>query len=382
MECAMSDEPLPPLAIEGGPPHRETRYPAAPPIEPAADEAPVEALEVEFARTIGVPEDCVVALAGPAHAWAALFGAVLDASSRREDAEIVVPALLGDEAAAAARALGVTVVPGEVDANTATLSARGLVRALSERTAIAVAAHAFGHPAAFEELARVANDRGVLLVEDASDALGASLRGVPAGRMGEGAVFAIGRQRALTGGSQRGDSGALVVLRDAERADRLRAERDHDGESLDEAVARIALTEVRRLHEALEARQRLAWELTFHLRGDRAISGMPHGRWIRHAYPRYVIRLRGILWKRSLADTIEAIRAEGVDCEPALGLPLHLDAAIRGALPEDERLSDEHFAAAARLPDELIAIPLHEALTSRDMDDVAAVLRKVERWSV
>ena len=84
---------------------------------------------------------------------------------------------------------------------------------------------------------------------------------------------------------------------------------------------------------------------------------------------------------RSLADTIAALRAEGVPCEAACGPALHLDPAVRAALGEDERIEAAWFSAAGRLPDELIAIPLHAGLTSKDMDDVAAVLRKIERWS-
>ncbi len=375
----MTDD-LAPLAIDGGQPLREQPYPLAPPIEPVVDADPVAVLEQELAQVLGVPRECVVAVGSAEQAWRALLGAALESRSTDQRGEVIIPAVLGQPAAAATQELGCAVVPAEVDANTAALSARGLARAIGPRSVVAVAVHAFGHPAPFEELARVANDREVLLVEDASGALGASLRGIPAGRMGEGAVLAIGRHRSLTGGSTDDDAGALLVLRDPGRATSLRAHRD--AASLDEQVARIALAEIRQLDATLEARRRLAWELTFNLRGDRAVSGMPHGRWIRHAYPRYVVRLRGILWKRGLPETLDAIRAEGVECEAALGAPLYLEPAVRAALEGDERLAEEHFAAAARLPGELIAIPLHEGLTSRDMDDVAAVLRKVERWSV
>ena len=104
-------------------------------------------------------------------------------------------------------------------------------------------------------------------------------------------------------------------------------------------------------------------------------------RWVHHAYDRYVFRLRGLLWKRSLADTLAALHAEGIPAEAACGPSLHRDPAIRTALGDDPRLAEEHFVAAARLPDELIAIPLHANLTSKDMDEVAQVLRRMEQWS-
>jgi hypothetical protein len=104
---------------------------------------------------------------------------------------------------------------------------------------------------------------------------------------------------------------------------------------------------------------------------------MRHGRWVRHGYDRYVVRLRSILWKRSLADTVEALRAEGIPCATALEPSLHGDVDVRAVLGEDDaRLSEQHFAAASQLPGELIAIPLGAATTT-DMSDVGAALRKV-----
>jgi dTDP-4-amino-4,6-dideoxygalactose transaminase len=167
------------------------------------------------------------------------------------------------------------------------------------------------------------------------------------------------------------------VLRDLEEAARGRAA----AAPLAEDIARTALAELRRIDEELEARRQLAWELTLNLRGSRALVAMPHGRWIRHAYTRYVVRTRGLFWKRSLDETIETLRGEGVACGPACGAPLHLDVAVLAALPGDARLEAERFTAATTLAGELIAIPLHSGLTSRDMVDLARILRHVEERS-
>ena len=373
----MIDEATPPLAVDGGAPLRSHPYPDAPVFAPADDPSPVRALETAFAAVLGVPEGSVLAYGSHTGAYeSALMVAGVTGG------EVVVPALFGRPLAAAARNAHARVVPGEVETDIAALSVRGLTRALSAGTAAIGVAHAFGHPAAMTEILALARERGVPVVEDASDALGAAFRGTPVGTLGVAAVFELGAGHALTGGYPRVQTkAALLVVPDPAHADRAQRARFVTGGRLNEECAAVAVAELRALPATLEARRQLAWELTFNLRGMRAVVGMPHSRWVHHAYDRYVIRIRSLLWKRTLDDTLAAIRAEGVPCEAACGPSLHLDPTVRAELGADARLDEGHFAAAARLPNELIAMPLHANLTSRDMDDVAQVLRKIERWS-
>ena len=379
----MIDESEPPLAVDGGMALRAQPYPPAPACEPADDASPVRALEAEFAALLGVPEGSVIALGSHAAAYeAALRTAGVTGTAGAVGGEVVVPALLGQPLATAAAALGARVVPGEVETEIATLSGRGLAVAISERTAAVGIAHAFGHPAAMTEIFAVAEQRGVPVVEDASDATGAIFRRRPAGTIGVASVFALDAGHALTGGAPRLPARvALLVVPDPAHADRAQRARRANGGSPDAESAAVALAELRALPAALMARRQLAWELTFNVRGMRGVVGMPHRHWVHHAYDRYVIRIRSLLWKRTLEETMAAIRAEGVPCEAACAPSLHLDPVVRAALGDDARLEATHFAAAERLPHELIAIPLHANLTSKDMDEVAQVLRKVERWS-
>jgi len=365
----MTDEtvPVPALALDGGEPTRTAPWPRPIEVVPADDPDPVAAFESALAGRLGLPASAVIMCATPAEAHRTVFS-ILEPGERNE---IVVPDLLAQDAAEAARSLGWTVVPGEVDADTAALSVRGIARAMGERTALAVVRHPFGHPAVMTEIVRLAGDRNVAVLEDITDALGGAFRGADAGRMSQAAVF-LGRD---------GDPvtrGAAVIVPDAGTAARLRASVSAPSED----DARVALAELRGLDAALEQRRHLAWELTFRLRGMRGVTPLPHGRWIRHAYSRYVVRLRGLVWKRSLEDTIAALRAEGIPCEVACDAPLHLDASILETLSGDVRVGDDVCPIATRLPGELIAIPLAGDLTSKDMDGVADALRKIESHSL
>lgn len=353
------------LAVDGGSPVRAEPFPRYAPPPPAEDSHPLDAFERELAQFFG-GERVAVACASLPEAYALAFEALgLDGG------ELVVPTLHGEAAVEAATAASLTPVPGDVDPEAVSLSSRGLARALGEATRAAVVVHAFGHPAAMPELLRLAERAEAAIIEDVTEALGGAYRGAPTGSFGAASVLGFGAEHLLTGGD--GGSGGAVLVEQA-AAERVRAGRS----APDEQALRVALAELRAAEASLQRRREAAWQLTEQLRGLRALAKMAHGRWVRHGYDRYVVRLRSQLWKRSQAETVAALTAEGIPCAVAIGPSLHRDATLRARLGEDdERLLDRDFAASSQLPGELIAIPLAGIDASTDVDDIAEALRKI-----
>lgn len=364
------------LAIDGGSPVRESPLPPETPPEPATDAEPVIALEREIAAMVDAPPEAVIACRDRAEAVRLALGAALDGAGGGADGgELIVPALLAEHWAHAALDAGVTPLPAEIDGETLTLSARGLARAAGEATGAVVAVHAFGHPPPFREIARIAEQQRLTVIEDASGALGAAFLDRPAGSLGAVSIVAFARGGVVTGG----DDGAVVIVREQPAAVVAR----ESAAPIDEETARIALAELRRAPEVLHARRQLAWHLTYELRATRGVSAMAHGRWVTHAYDRYLVRLSSLLWRRSIEDSIEALRAEGIACERPTGAPLHLDERVAAALgPDDARMQGGQFASAAKARSEFLAIPLSCEATTADMNDIAAALAKLAAASI
>lgn len=363
----MPDEPAV-LAIDGGEPLRAAPWPEPPLVEPAGDVDPARRVEEALSAFLGLPEGHVLAYGDAAEAYRAALEAIPRTLERDE---VIVPALFAEAAAEAALAAGWRVVPGDVEPDTGALSARGLVRAKSERTAGVVVVHAFGHPASMPDLEHSAGE-DLVLVEDITGALGATVLGAPVGLLGQRSVLVGHHGHPLT-------RGAFVIFGTLEEASAAGLARARD---LPDEDARVALAEVRRLGVELRERQQLAWELRMETRRMKGVNVMPHGKRVRHAYAMYLVPLRGTLWKRPIEDTVAAIRAEGVPAALACPAPLHHHEAVRAALPDDPRLEDDALTVASRLPRELITIPIHSNLTSKDMQIAAAVLKKVEGRSI
>ncbi|MCC6237498.1 MAG: DegT/DnrJ/EryC1/StrS family aminotransferase [Dehalococcoidia bacterium] len=358
------------LALDGGTPVRLAPFvgdEAARRSPSAEDGHTLEGLRAALARLVG--ERPAVACRNREEALAL---AIRFATREHppEAIEIAMPTVGAEVAARAALALGLRVLPVDVDADTANISARALAPAITERTRAVLVTHAFGHPATMPDLVRIAERYSLAVIEDITESLGADYAGTPVGTMGAVAAFGGGPGHVVTA-----EIGA-VLPGDAEGAAVLEGWRGPTGPA--EAGTAAALDALGHLDEELLARRQAAWHLTYELRAVRGVSPMHHGRHVRHGYDRYVLRLRSVLWSRSVEETAAALAAEGIPATAVIGSMLHEDRDVIERLGAgDERIQPERFNHARQLASELIAIPLDGALTSRDMDDVADAIRKV-----
>jgi dTDP-4-amino-4,6-dideoxygalactose transaminase len=106
----------------------------------------------------------------------------------------------------------------DVDPETGNLDPADVPARIGERTKALLFAHWGGDVADLDALQRVARERGLALVEDASEALGARHAGLPVGAHGSDVtVFSFGPVRHLST-----VEGAALVFREAEDAERAR----------------------------------------------------------------------------------------------------------------------------------------------------------------
>lgn len=116
--------------------------------------------------------------------------------------------------------LGAKAVWVDIDPESASMSAEDFERALSPRTKAALLYHVAGYPGPAAQIAKLCKDRGVVLIEDCNNALGATQSGVSVGQIGDYAVFSFYPNRQINAI----DGGALACPDDAtaQRARRLR----------------------------------------------------------------------------------------------------------------------------------------------------------------
>jgi perosamine synthetase len=164
---------------------------------------------------------------------------------------------------------GATPVFCDVDPATLNLDPGAARAAVGERTAGILPVHIFGWPAAMPELEAIAGGRGLGILEDACEALGAvDAEGVRVGARGNLATLAFYANKQLTTGE-----GGAIVPTDGDVAARLRSERNqgratdmgwlaHDrlgfNYRLTEMQAALGVAQLERLDELLAERARVA----------------------------------------------------------------------------------------------------------------------------
>jgi dTDP-4-amino-4,6-dideoxygalactose transaminase len=177
----------------------------------------VEAFEEEFAAACGV-RHCV-GLASGTDALRLL----LHALGVGEGDEVIVPAYTAVASWMAVTAAGATPVGVDVDEGTLTIDPALILGAVTPRTRAIIAVHLFGTPADIDALRGVADEHGLLLLEDAAQAHGARLGGRPLGSLTLAAAFSFYPTKNL---GALGDGGA-VTTDDGDLAERLRRLREY-----------------------------------------------------------------------------------------------------------------------------------------------------------
>lgn len=136
--------------------------------------------------------------------------------------EVIVPSMTFISTATSVLHVGATPVFADIEPDTFNLDPVDVARRITPATKAIVAVHYGGQPADLDGLTAVAEDAGVLLVEDAAEAHGASYRGRPVGGFGRAAMFSFTPTKNITTGE-----GGMVTTNDGDLADRLRLLRNH-----------------------------------------------------------------------------------------------------------------------------------------------------------
>ena len=120
--------------------------------------------------------------------------------------EVIVPDILPATSLLPLRFLGATPVFVDIDPNSWCLSAESFKQAITPRTKVVMPVDLYGNIPEMHRIRAIARARGIVVVEDASDAVGGTYLGRRAGSLGDVGLFGFDRAETLTSGE-----GGMVV---------------------------------------------------------------------------------------------------------------------------------------------------------------------------
>jgi perosamine synthetase len=266
----------------------------------------------------------------------------------------------------------------DIDETTLNLDPERVAAAITVRTKAVLPIHVYGQPCAMNELTSVCAARGLTLIEDACEAVGAEYRGQKVGTFGKAAVFAFYPNKQMTMGE-----GAVITTNDPAWASLMRSLRnqgrsamgsgphhEHLGYNyrLDEMGAALGLAQLRRIEALLARRDAVAAQYDERLRsvpGASPLRIVPST--TRMSWFIYVVRLDPAIDRGRVIAHLESKRIP----TRVYFSPIHLQPYYRTHFGYREG----DFPIAERAAASILALPFHGGLSDGDMDYVVSALQ-------
>jgi perosamine synthetase len=269
----------------------------------------------------------------------------------------------------------------DIDARTLNIDPAAAQAAVTERTSGLLPVHIFGYPAAMPAFEQLAAERGLWIVEDACEALGATHGdGHAVGARGNLAVFGFYPNKQLTTGE-----GGAVVCPDEASKERIDSERnqgrapdmgwlDHDrlgfNYRLDDLSCALGIAQLERLDDLLAARTRVAALYSEALSGVEDLGlPCPDEDGDRRSWFVYVVQLPREIERD---EVVLAMRERGVDTKPYLPA-IHLMSFYRERLGHREG----EFPVCEEVARRSLALPFFPELRAGEVERVVEALRGV-----
>lgn len=350
-------------------------------------------LEQRFAELLGV-RHAVTCSSGTAAIHAAVAALDLEPGS-----EVVTTAVTDMGALAPLLYQGLIPVFADVEATTGNITPATVEAVWSERTRAVIATHLFGRPADVYALRRLADERGVTLIEDAAQAFQAKAGGRPVGSIGHVGCFSFQQGKHITSGE-----GGIVVTNEDALAHEIRlfvnkswpygeAEPDHRKLGLNyritELQSAVLTAQLPHLPAFVAHRQRMATRLVTWLEGVPGVLPAVAAPGDQHAYWRYPLVVQRQVLPTGVSAIAAALQERGVAAAPRyIGKP-----AFRcGLFAQQHTLGTSHWpftlarpAAldydAGRFPgtfdflDAVVVIGMNERYEERHVDLLADTIR-------
>jgi perosamine synthetase len=121
--------------------------------------------------------------------------------------EVIVPSFTFIATANAPLFVGAKPVFADIEESTLGLSPDSVIDQITPKTRAIIPVHYGGCPCLIRELREIADDHGLILIEDAAEAFGASINGAIVGTYGDSAMLSFCQNKVIT----TGEGGALVT---------------------------------------------------------------------------------------------------------------------------------------------------------------------------
>lgn len=286
--------------------------------------------------------------------------------------EVIVPSHTFIASATAADQVGATPVFVEIEEDTYTLDPDAVEAAITDRTAMIVGVHLYGHPFS-QRVFDIGKAHGIPVLEDSAQAHGARLGGRRIGGLGDIATFSFFPSKNLAVG---GDGGAIVSNRedlggklalvvDHGRLDKYQHDFLGSNWRLSEIQCAIGRVQLKHLEGWIARRQAIA---------SRYLEAFADLEWLtlpvvrpdaEHVWHLFVVRLEN---RQGLADHLDAANIQTGVHYP---IPCHR----QPLYSEHPQHAEGTFPVTEHIAERILSIPVHPLMTDDEVERVITAVR-------
>ncbi|MCH8282375.1 MAG: DegT/DnrJ/EryC1/StrS family aminotransferase, partial [Chloroflexi bacterium] len=285
-----------------------------------------------------------------------------------------------------------TPVFADVCDDSLNLDPEQVARRITSRTKAVIPVDYAGHPADLDSFSELAQQNGLVIIEDAAHALGAEYKGQRVGSISHMTIFSFHPVKHITTGE-----GGMVTTDNPELASRLRMFRNHgidpkarqqQGHAmgqwyyemtelgynyrLSDIGCALGLSQLHRLTDNLKRRREIAGyytEALAELPGIVTPIERPETKSAWHLYP---VRIQLDRFGSGRKELFQALRAENIEVNVHY-IPVHLHPYYRRRFGHQ----DGEYPMAEAAYESLISLPLFPGMLEQDAQDVIQAMRKV-----
>lgn len=326
----------------------------------------VQAFEEAFAKYVGTKHAIAV------NSGTAALIVALQAHGVGPGDEVITTPFSFIATATSILACGAKPVFVDIDPFDCNLDPALIEDAITDDTKAIMPVHLYGHPARIAEIAEIAADNGLALIEDAAQAHGATSGDRPLGSFGTGCFSFYPTKNMTTG------EGGIITTNDDEVARMARIIRNHGQERryyhehfglnwrLTDLCAAIGLVQMDHIEAWNEARIANAEALSARItevetprvrEGDRSV------------FHQYTIRVQG---DRDAFS--KALNEAGVGTGVHYPIPIH-----RQPIMQQLGLGGFECPVAEAASQSVLSLPVHPSLSREDIEYIAAAVNRIAR---
>ncbi len=331
----------------------------------------IEELEKRIAEYLGL-KYCILLNSG-----GSALHALMEAYGFSKGNEVIVPSFSFIATAFAPLYVGAKPVFADIEDQTFGLDVEDVKQRITPDTKAIIPIHYGGMPCQIKVLRDFALDNNLILIEDAAEAFGASIRNQLVGTFGDSAIFSFCQNKIFTTGE-----GGAVVTDNHDLMEQVRLYRSYGrisagdyfsssgdidyveighNQRMSTILAALGISQLKRVNKLIQMRVRNAQFLTKHLGEiEEVIPPKPPSNEFLCVYQMYTIRVRQGLKKRN--GLIQHLQKKGISSK------VYFDPIHRYSIFKKLGYGSVNLPITEQLASEVLSLPIYPHMTDEELN--------------